>query len=282
MREEFANYPRHSSEKHFAVDMAGISYCDGSYAIRRNQSPYMVAEYIIKGEGVIVLNGRKYTAREGDIYLLVPGEDHYYYSDSKNPWEKIWFNAMGTVINSLLQEYNPGKMFIFHNAGGREYFQKIVDIGNDRNYSAAEKHQKAAIVFHELLQHLYKSFYGEEQLYAKETVLLREYMENHVTENISLKEMSDLVYLSESQVVRIFKRDLKMTPHEYSLNLKLEQSRKMLQNTRLLVREIADYLGFCDEHYFSYIFKKKTGLSPLEYRKQGMGEQELIKMKEKR
>lgn len=89
----------------------------------------------------------------------------------------------------------------------------------------------------------------------------------HVSQNISLKELGGLVFLSESQVVRRFKRDLGTTPHEYSLNLKLEQAKKLLRNTRLMVREIAEYLGFCDEHYFSYIFKKKTGRTPLEYRR---------------
>ena len=273
MREEFINFPRSSSEKHFVIELAGVSYCDGSYEIRRDKSPCLVMEYVIKGEGTILLNGRTYSAKEGDIYLLPAGEVQFYYSDSKNPWEKIWFNANGTLLSSLLQEYNPRKQVVFPDAGGREYFEKIHEIGKDNNYSAVEKHRKAALVFHELLQYLYDKFYGNECLYSKETILLKEYLDNHVTENISLKEMGDLVYLSESQVVRLFKRDLKMTPHEYSLHLKLELAKKLLQSTRLMVREIAGYLGFCDEHYFSYIFKKKAGCTPLEYRKRGEGGQ---------
>ena len=48
--------------------------------------------------------------------------------------------------------------------------------------------------------------------------------------------------------------------------LKMEYGKRLLKNTRLMVREISEYLGFCDEHYFSYLFKQKTGNSPLTYR----------------
>jgi AraC-like DNA-binding protein len=160
-------------------------------------------------------------------------------------------------------------MVVFSDAGGKEFFETIHEIGNNSVYSAAEKHKKVAIVFHELLQHLYDKFYGQKCLYTKETVRVKEYLDENVTRNISLKELGDLVYLSESQVVRIFKRDLGKTPHEYCLERKLEEAEKLLKNTHLMVREIADYLGFCDEHYFSYIFKKKIGKTPLEYRRRG-------------
>ena len=96
---------------------------------------------------------------------------------------------------------------------------------------------------------------------------MKEYLDNHIDRNVSLKDLGELVYLSESQVVRIFKKNLGKTPHEYSLEIKLEQAQKLLSNSNLMIKEIAEQLKFCDEHYFSYIFKKKTGKTPKEYRK---------------
>lgn len=271
MREEFIYFPPGNHESHFAVVLAGISYCNENYIIKRDKADCMVMEYIISGRGTIVLDGRSYEAKAGDIYVLPSGCNHFYYADKNDPWEKIWFNAAGTLTNSLLREYNPREMVVFSNAGGKEYFEKIHEIGKDAVYAAAEKHKKVAIVFHELLQYLYGKFYGQERFYTKETARMKEYLDENVTRNISLKELGELVYLSESQVVRIFKRDIGKTPHEYCLERKLEQAEKLLKNTRLMVREIGDYLGFCDEHYFSYIFKKKVGSTPLEYRKSGEG-----------
>ena len=269
MREEFIYFPPGKQEGHFTVLLAGKSYCNESYLIKREKSDCMVMEYVISGCVVIERGGQSFEAKAGDIYVLQAGVDHLYYADKKEPWVKIWFNAAGTLTNSLLREYNPRDMVVFSDAGGKEFFDKVHEIGQNTSISSGEKHRKAAVVFHELLQFLYDKFYGARSLYSKETALLKEYLDEHVSQNVSLKELAELVYLSESQVVRIFKRDLGKTPHEYCLERKLMQAERLLRNTNLMVREIADHLGFCDEHYFSYIFKKKLGKTPLECRKSG-------------
>ncbi|MBE5892773.1 MAG: AraC family transcriptional regulator [Lachnospiraceae bacterium] len=269
MREEYVYFPRPERETHFYIELSGITYQDTSYLIQRENPPILVAEYVLSGEGTIVLNGKQYHVKAGDLYLLPPGMDQLYYSDKENPWEKIWFNAQGTLVNSMLREYNPQKLVVFPGADGREYMERIQEIGRNDQYSAAEKHRKAALVFHELMQYLYDWSHMQDEMYGKETLLVKNYLDSHLTQNVPLKTLAEMVYLSESQVVRIFKRDVGKTPHEYSLDLKLEQARTLLRNTRQRVREISDSLGFCDEHYFSYIFKKKCGMTPLEYRSIG-------------
>lgn len=266
MREEFISFPVQSGDSHFAVNLAGISYCDESYIIRRDKSALLVAEYVIRGEGTVLLDDRTYHAGANDIYILPAHHDQLYFAHRENPWEKIWVNVTGTLPESLLREYNPGNMLVFPDAGGREYFERIHEIGKNDQYSGSEKHNKAALVFHELLQYLYGRYYEKEVFSCRETVVLKEYLDNHIRQNVSLKELSELVFLSESQIVRIFKRDTGKTPHEYLLELKMEYGKRLLKNTRLMVREISEYLGFSDEHYFSYLFKKKTGNTPLNYR----------------
>ncbi len=271
MKESFVHFPPAVGKQHFCIELAGTTYPHDTYRIRRDHSRCMVLEYVIAGRGTVILDGRKYEAKAGDIYLLPAGHDHLYFSDRQDPWEKLWFNAEGTLPEALFREYNPGNIVVFENAGGREYLERIHEIGRNSDYSGEEKHRRAALVLHELLQYLYDEFYGKKIRISEEAERMKDYLEQHVFQNISLKELGDLVYLSESQVVRCFKRDLGTTPHVYSLNLKLEQAKKLLRNTRLMVREIAEYLGFCDEHYFSYIFKKRTGRTPLEYRKDVRG-----------
>lgn len=266
MREEFLHFPQTERNNHFVIELAGISYCDETYKIRRSKSHCMVVEYVMAGRGTVILDERKYEAEAGDIYLLPPGHDHLYYSDKYEPWEKIWVNARGSLIDALLREYNPGNIILFKDAGGKEYIERIHEVGRNSDYSAGEKNQRSAVIFHEFMQYLYDKFYGKKSMISEETGRMKEYLDIHISENVSLKELAELVFLSESQVVRRFKRDLGVTPHEYSLHLKLEEAKKLLNNTRFMVREIAEYLGFCDEHYFSCIFKKKVGKTPLEYR----------------
>ena len=269
MREEYVYFPQQERETHFFIELSGITYQDITYQVQRDHAPILVVEYVLSGEGTIVLNGKEHHVKEGDLYLLPPDSEQLYYSDKENPWEKLWFNAGGTLVRSLLREYNPQKLVVFSGADGRDYIERIQDIGRNDQYSAGEKHRKAALVFHELMQYLYDWSHMQDEMYGKETLVLKNYLDSHLTQNVPLKTLAEMVYLSESQVVRIFKRDVGKTPHEYSLDLKLEQARTLLRNTRQRVREISDSLGFCDEHYFSYIFKKKCGMTPLEYRRIG-------------
>lgn len=267
MKETFVNYPPHTAGSLFRIELAGTSYCDGSYRIYREKASQLVIEYVIRGHGIVTLDEKQYTAKAGDIYLLPPGRKHLYYSDDKDPWEKVWFNASGTLIRPLLQEYNPQEIAVFPDAGGKEYFDQIHELGRTTACTTAQKHETAVLIFHQLLQHLYGRYYNQEPLYAKETVLIKEYLDNHFAENVSLKELSKMAYLSESQIIRIFKKDMGKTPYEYSLELRLEHAKKLLRDTRMMVKEISAALHFCDEHYFSYLFKQKVGLTPLQYRK---------------
>ena len=271
MREEFVHFPGGGKDQPFIVELAGTSYCDGSYRIHRHKSGCLVAEYVILGEGTVLLDGEKYHARAGDIYLLPPGREHLYFSDGDNPWTKIWFNASGPLVNSLSEVYDPKTLTVFPDAGGKEYFSRLHNIGRDEHIGAKQRHEQAAVVFLELMQYLHGRFYTGEKAYSPETCILKEYIDSHVTETLSLKKLGELVFLSESQVIRIFKRDLGITPYEYLLTLKMEQARRMLRSTELRVKEIAFLLGFSDEHYFTYLFKQRVGQAPTAYRKESRG-----------
>jgi AraC-like DNA-binding protein len=71
---------------------------------------------------------------------------------------------------------------------------------------------------------------------------------------------------SESQTIRIFKRDWGTTPYRYLLDKRIELAKLYLNGSARSIKQIADELGFVDEFYFSDIFKKKTGLAPGRYR----------------
>ena len=112
MHEEIIAFDSEHSHSPFKVQMTGISYCDGSYRIIRNESPIYCIEYIIKGKGYVQLDNTSFCADEGDIYILPSGRNHYYYSDDENPWTKIWFNISGAITIfgwSVLLEMTNGK-----------------------------------------------------------------------------------------------------------------------------------------------------------------------------
>ena len=108
MREELVHFYAPQTKLPFYLEMAGISYCDGTYRIKRQDSNETVIEYVIDGRGYLNVNGENYAATAGDVYILRKKTTHTYWSDAKVPWVKIFFNIRGSLAETLLDEYQLG------------------------------------------------------------------------------------------------------------------------------------------------------------------------------
>ena len=108
----------------------------------------------------------------------------------------------------------------------------------------------------------------------KENDLLKNmtsFMKSKLYKNIKISELADIYCCSSSNIYKIFKQNLGSSPQDFFIHLKMERARKYLTQTNLKVKDIAVKLGYDDPYYFSRIFSKHTGLSPVNYRKEEKG-----------
>ena len=103
--------------------------------------------------------------------------------------------------------------------------------------------------------------------YKKENIKkVIDYMNENYYSNISCDEMSDLIHANKFIFIRSFKAETTKTPYEYFMDLKIEKAKKMLKSNAYSITEISMMCGFSSHSHFTYTFKKKTGMSPTEYR----------------
>ena len=268
MIEDIISFTEDSRKQYpFYIQMAGISYCDASYKIDRKNSNIYCFEYIIKGEGTIKVNGQEFTAMKGDIYILPKGCDHLYFSDDKNPWTKIWFNIKGPLVDNLMQAYKLNNIYLIKNLDLKELFYKMFSAAKETNKDIEEIFQKASIIFHEILLKIYSKVEIPKTINNETALQLKQYINNHIESNLSIKTLSNYVFRSPSQTIRIFKKEYGVTPYDYLLSVKIETAKLLLINTNIPIKQIALKLKFADEHYFSNYFKSKTGYAPISFRK---------------
>ena len=93
------------------------------------------------------------------------------------------------------------------------------------------------------------------------------YINEYYTNKLSNDELAKLCGLSKYYFIRRFTQKTGKTPQKYHTDLLLSKSTTMLTDTNLKIADIAESLGFEDSLYFSRIFKKLYGVSPMEYRK---------------
>lgn len=95
---------------------------------------------------------------------------------------------------------------------------------------------------------------------------IEQFFRRNLSETITLQALSDEFRLSKVYLCRVFKKYKNTTPIDYFNHLKIERAKEMLRTyPGISLREIADSLGFSDTYYFSKVFKRITGVSPLEF-----------------
>jgi len=103
--------------------------------------------------------------------------------------------------------------------------------------------------------------YGDVILKAKKYI-----DENYADQNTTLTTVAEVVCLSPNHFSTIFSQECKTTFIEYLTDVRIENAKRLMKETDMKGYDIAYECGFSDPHYFSYIFKKNTGLSPREFR----------------
>ena len=73
--------------------------------------------------------------------------------------------------------------------------------------------------------------------------------------------------LSNSRYITLFSKEMGKSPSEYILTLRLERARELLLTTDIEISSVGVASGYKDQYFFSKIFKKHTGMSPSEFRK---------------
>ncbi len=92
------------------------------------------------------------------------------------------------------------------------------------------------------------------------------YIKQHLSDTISIEELSSKAYMSKSTFYRAFKRELGLSPIEFILQEKMMMAKKLLINSSEKIASISAETGFQDVNYFIRLFKKMEGVTPKQYR----------------
>jgi AraC family transcriptional regulator len=92
--------------------------------------------------------------------------------------------------------------------------------------------------------------------------LVKEYINNHLHQDLKLDELAAIAQLSPYHFLRLFKQSIGITPHQYILQCRLNHAKNLLQHSHLSIAEIAIRTGFCDQSHLTRHFKRIMGMTP--------------------
>lgn len=264
MKEFLKSFASFDKKAPLRIDLAGETYPNPTYTIIRPNSDVAVIEYIISGEGYVVIDDKPNRVSSDMIYFLPQGMNQNYYADSNNPFNKIFLNVNGSMCEHLRLGYGLNSKYIFQGDGLKSLFLRILDIINS-DISDTEMQSALQGVFIEIISRL--SVAIKENKHSLEALTIKNFLDSNTERIVSTEELAKCIFRSKDYCQKLFLREFKTTPYAYQIEQKMQIAKSLLINSQMSVGEIAQRVGYSDIHYFSNLFQKKCGLRPLTFRK---------------
>ncbi len=234
--------------------------------------------YVQSGVCKMKLNGVLHTFTEGQMILYAPNTHH-----ASDPC-----NSISNIISFESDWYGFASMqdrVITLTPRQRQTITQIVDTYNDsfrllpdggdiigmiaRDDVDVLKLQKMKNQLELLFLDIYqadKKGISNHKIHSNEQFELAvQYMRSNLAKNPSLEDIAKHCHVSVSRLKLIFKEQCDCSPISYLIKMKLDEAKLLMTETSMNFTQISDSLGFTSVHYFSKLFKKKTGLTPSEY-----------------
>lgn len=222
------------------------------------------------GTGAFWVRDKRYELAPGMGILIAPGVPHRYEPIGNEPWQVRFATFQGSLVDDL-QKQMVNSEFVLIEASDAQVYERLHETlltrlghepADDLAISAAAyqlllcltRHQKQTIDQHQ----------PDFQQYVGPAIA---YMQEHLAEDISISQLAAMLSVSTQYLNRVFNRLVQQTPSEYLTQIRISHAKKLLVSQKYLkINVVAEQSGYADPAYFGKVFKKQTGVSPLNYR----------------
>lgn len=212
----------------------------------------------------VTADGTRFSAGQGDAVYL-PNQCAYSVSFHKGGKDVDIY-----TVNFLLQDKNGNEVrfseepMVFHGAATQPGIAVAAELADACLLSGSHLKKQALLlslfdVLHSFFQRHSEDFYP---IRRGVTLLMKEWDKNE-----KIAKYAEVCGVSERNFYACFKKWSGKTPVDYRNEIRMTAAASLLKRSNLSVAEVAFKTGFEDPYYFSRIFKKQMGISPIAYRK---------------
>lgn len=227
--------------------------------------------YVTKGKGDFVVEDKAFPVKEQDLVIINPNVAHTEKSYLSNPLEYIAVGIDGLGFSSK-EEGVSATHHVLHFREQREELDfclrmLLQEAETTLPYREAICQDLLDMILIILLR---QTNFTLSVISSKRASLAcgiaKRHIDTHYKEPITLQSLAELTHVSKFYLAHSFTQDYGMSPINYLIAKRIEESQNLLRSTDHSIAQVASFTGFSSQSYFSQSFKKITGLSPGEYR----------------
>ncbi|MCI9168956.1 MAG: AraC family transcriptional regulator [Dorea sp.] len=223
-----------------------------------------------RGQGIVKIRGTEYILNEGEGLFTAPFIPHSYAKGSAE-WATFFATFTGRIDSSIqsITGYRP-VLFIDRERGAK--IRQLVDeIMEKWEILSADTYTQSIYCYRMLMNFTdgaCNQALTNDPLYLRYVEPVIREIESHYDTELTVQELSQMVYITPQYLSRLFRRFLGCSVYEYLTSCRINHARELLvMHTHLKVQEIARQSGYSDVSHFIAMFRKATGITPLEFRK---------------
>lgn len=225
--------------------------------------------YIASGKAHYFFDDEEHIVSHGNIVLFRPKEKQMYYHYLNESTESYWVHFTGYEASELLDNSGLNKN-VFFIGDSSDFPTRCNRIIREIQAKRINYQEISSLLFRELI-FVIGRYLKEEGTVNSDTLNEVErairYFNDNYTQKINIKDYATARHMSASWFIRNFKAITKLSPLQYIINLRITNAKALLMNTDYPISKIASMVGFENALYFSRIFRKHTGVAPVEFKK---------------
>lgn len=216
----------------------------------------------------IEFQGRRELHPAGILRLWKKAAGHYY-GNREREWSHSWLHFHGKDVPGLFTETGLPEDFCIPCPKPKtverylDLFYAEVSSGGSPSAALLRDH------LHSLFLEIRRMKDSSEEVpeIPEKWQDVRDFIENRAEQELNLKQLARNIYLSVPAFLTGFRKHFGMSPIQFQLSCRMERARYLLRNRDLGVKEVGAQCGYGDLFQFSRMFRRKTGMSPSEFRK---------------
>lgn len=266
----YSIYPIKPPNCDLPVYVSGIGYEDNQpHVMRKEGFPLPHIFLCISGTGILKVNKMEYRIEKGTMFYLAPNIPHEY-DGITDRWEVEWITFNGNNLGPILKELNLDctKVIKLSSIDKMEsYYKKImISLKASDNQGRVISSGILYTMLVEFYTFLHKTMEYEDSEGNRAITIMKDYIDLHYNETITLEELSDQIHATPQYLCRLFKKHLNIRPFQYIAMKRIQHAKILLSDSNLSINDIAHQVGYNDCSYFCAIFKKIEMISPSEFR----------------
>ncbi len=224
---------------------------------RRN---YCILHYVTRGKGLF--NGHEVRAGQG--FYIHAGQMHEYHADEADGWTYFWM----IISEELSKRYVLPYVEMDENGIFRAEFAGRLAVERQRIFAERKplQHLEALSVFFSVMAMHEKGKRTEAGLPLAHLNGAKALIESSFARRITVREAAEAIGIDDRYLYNLFMKYEGIPPKEYIDRCTVNNACALLTGSGMSITEVGAQLGFEDVCTFSRFFRKRTGLSPTQYR----------------